>query len=135
MEPGKIDSASQYERYSGLTDEQLLSLFEKGDECAAGLIYEKYWKTLYISTFKILRNEEESRIIVKDVFATLFKHSRHLKIGSDVGIYLNVAVRHQVLCQISNSKSYDHLLESLSNYVQDKQQINTSIAAAVKLSY
>ncbi|WP_316789122.1 hypothetical protein [Pedobacter frigoris] len=133
MEPGKIDSVSQDERYLGLTDKQLLSLFEKGDEYAIGLIYEKYWKVLYISAFKILRNEEESRIIVKEVFTTLFKHSTELKIGNDIGAYLNAAVRHQVLCQISNSKSYHHLLESLSNYVQDKQE--TSITATVKLSY
>lgn len=140
MKPDKIDSASRHERYSELKNSQLLSLIEKGDEHVTGFIYEKYWKALYISAFKILKNEKESRTIVKDVFTTLFKHGGDQKTGDDIGVYLHAAVRHQVLCRISDSKLYHHLLESLSNYVQDvKKQTDSSRSATVmpivKLSY
>lgn len=80
-------------------------------------IYEQYWKSLYISAYKILRNESDARLVVKDVFITFFKNGELLQKESELENFLFLALQKRVLLQISTGNSYIHLLESLGSYL------------------
>ena len=80
-------------------------------------IYEAHWQSLYVSAYKILRNESDARLVVKDVFITLFKSEQLMQKGTEIEKYLFITLRERVLLRISSCDSYAHLLESLGSYV------------------
>jgi len=101
----------------GMSDNDLLTLFKKGDHTAFKLIYERYWQLLYISACKILKDEDEAKDIVQEVFVSFLNKGGDMEISVAVSSYLYSAVRYKVFDFISRKKVRQNHLDSLEDYM------------------
>jgi len=81
--------------YAAHTDQELLSLLQQGDEAAFSEIYRRCWKRLFSAAYSRLRNTEDAREIVQQVFFMLWKYRTQLRI-LHLTNYLSAMVRHAV---------------------------------------
>ena len=59
-------------RYSSLPDQELLHLLQEGEQAAYTEIYHRYFHLLYRHAYKKLRDEEQAKDIIHDLFAALW---------------------------------------------------------------
>lgn len=100
-----------------VSDNELLSLFKKGDKVAFKLIYERYWQLLYVAACKILKDNDEAKDIVQEVFVSFLNKSADLQINTSISSYLYSAVRYKVFDCISRKKVRKDYLDSLNDYI------------------
>ena len=121
-----------------ISDHEMLSLIKEGDRNAFKSIYEKYWQLLYVAACKILKDEDEAKDVVQEVFISLLSKGSSLDIKGSVSSYLYTAVRYKVLDFISRKKVRTDYLGSLNDYVSagnyatDRALIEKEINAEVE---
>lgn len=121
--------------YTSHTDQELLCLLQRGDEAAYTEIYQRYWQQLFSAACSRLRNAEDAREIVQQVFFILWKHRAHLHI-LHLAHYLAAMVRHAVYRYLAAGRNrttlsmqepevtnnpdtdYRHLLQWLEKFAQ-----------------
>ncbi|TFF37773.1 RNA polymerase sigma factor [Mucilaginibacter psychrotolerans] len=94
--------------YTTLTDTELVELLRHQDRLAFSEIFNRHWGHLYVHALKMLKDEDEAKDIVQDVFTSLWTKSGSYQILSSLQAYLFGCVRHRVL-----------------NYLRDKNTRNT----------
>ena len=98
-----------------MTDSQLCNLLHQGDRKAFDIIYERYWKRLFVYAYKIFEDQLVCEDIVQEVFVRLWERSREVKI-EELEKYLLRATKYQVLNAIRNMKRttpYEDILPHL----------------------
>jgi len=95
---------------ASFTDQQLLNLIAEDDEHAFKDIYSRYWKSLYDTAFKRLKNSNQSQDIVQDVFIGLWERRLDLQIR-DLAAYLHTAVRYRVYNYVSRNLATEAFFE------------------------
>lgn len=121
-----------------ISDHELLSLIKDGDRVAFKSIYEKYWQLLYIAACKIIKDEDEAKDVVQEVFISLLSKGTSVDIKGSVSNYLYTAVRYKVLDAISRQKVRTDYLDSLNdyastgNYTTDRALIEKEIHAEME---
>jgi len=102
-------------RTSQNEDFSILREVEQGKSEAFKELYEKYWDSTFSQAYKRLKNTDQAKDIVQDIFANIWLRRDSLHI-ENFPAYLNIAVRNQVLKIIHKQKN-DHpffdLLENL----------------------
>ena len=93
------------ENYGELADEELVLLLKERDKLAFTEIYQRNWHTLYLHTFKILGDEDESKDLVQDAFFSIWEKSGDLEIKTNLKGYLFVAVRNRIFSLIRKKKA------------------------------
>lgn len=73
-------------------DTEILKILKTDDEEAIKLLYDKYWKILFIAAYNVLKDKESSEDIVQEVFVNIWKKRAELNINSSVKSYLYSAV-------------------------------------------
>ena len=58
--------------YFGYTDLELINLLKSGDQNAFTEIYNRYFRVLYLHAVRRLRDEDEARDVVQELFASLW---------------------------------------------------------------
>ena len=79
-------------RHLDISDHELLSLIKEGDQAAFKSIYEKYWQLLYVAACKIIKDEDEAKDAVQEVFISLLSKGASIDIKGSVSNYLYTAV-------------------------------------------
>ena len=90
--------------FSGLSDYELLSLIAEEDRAAFSELYNRYWKTLYQSSWNVLHDQESSMEVIQEVFVWLWDHRKGLQINS-VPSYLKAAVKYKVIDVLRSNKA------------------------------
>lgn len=103
-------------KYENYTDVELVDLFKSGDSDAFSRIYRKYWAPLVLHVNNFLKDEDQSKDIVQEVFTWLLNRSNDLEIKTSLENYLISSVRHKVLDVIRHGKVKGNYLDSLVNY-------------------
>lgn len=80
-------------------DHDLLLLLKAGDQVGIRLIYDKYWKPLYLSAYSVLRDTDQAQDIVQEVLFQLWVRRDQVKIDN-LSAYLHMATRYKVLTYI-----------------------------------
>lgn len=106
-------------RYDKLPDDELVPLLLQGDESAYTEIYYRYYAPLYIHVFNKLRNREESRDIVHDLFSQLWQKRTALAIQSSLASYLYAAARYRVFDLIDRSKVKNKYIDSIRKFAEE----------------
>lgn len=125
-------------RHLDISDHELLSLIKEGDQAAFKSIYEKYWQLLYIAACKVIKDEDEAKDVVQEVFISLLSKGASIDVKGSVSNYLYTAVRYKVLDFISRKKVRTDYLDSLndyistSNYTTDRALIEKEINAEME---
>lgn len=103
--------------YSNLSDDKLIQLLTESDHAAYTEIYHRYFYLLYFHAYKKLRDEEQAKDVVQDVFANLwFKRDSDLQM-SNLGGYLYTAVRNRIFDLFAREKVKSNYIDSLGDYL------------------
>lgn len=106
-------------RYDKLPDDELVTLLRQGDESAYTEIYHRYHAPLYIHVFNKLRNREESRDIVHDLFSQLWQKRTALAIQGSLASYLYAAARYRVFDLIDRSQVKNKYIDSIRKFAEE----------------
>lgn len=74
--------------YSKYSDAELAAFMRSGDDSAFKEIYQRYDKLLFLYAFNKLRNEEEAKDAVQDVFLWVLKNKDSLILKTTLSGYL-----------------------------------------------
>ena len=104
------------------TDAQLLSLLRDGDQAAFTEIYDRYWKLLFQTAFRILGKREPAQDITQNIFISLWQRREEAVILS-LQPYLQQATRFAVFKAIREEQTdrafYDRLAEVTADIITD----------------
>lgn len=81
----------------------LLEQIAQGSEHAFNSLFEKYWGLVYVETYKRLKNSEDAKDIVQEIFAHIWTNRQSLSINN-LPAYLHVSVRNRVIKAVTKHK-------------------------------
>jgi RNA polymerase sigma-70 factor (ECF subfamily) len=123
--------------YGKHSDHELASLLRGGDHSAFREIYDRYDKLLYIFAYRKLKQREEARDVVQEVFAWLWNNRSAIPDNATLAAYLYKSVlnkifdifRHQNIIQkwIENGKHYIDVADSETDYLIRERDIQEII--------
>tara|TARA_B100000949_G_scaffold234226_1_gene252654 strand:- start:2626 stop:3210 length:585 start_codon:yes stop_codon:yes gene_type:complete len=87
-------------------DDQLLILqLRQGEEHVFRKLFDTYWKSLFISAFRVLNDKKICEEIVQDIFIGIWKNRKNLEIKVSLDKYLYACVRYQVFNQLRKNQN------------------------------
>ena len=111
--------------YQTLSDNELTQLLKESDHRAYTEIYNRYFYLLYVHAYKKLRDEEQAKDVVQDVFATLwFKRATGFQ-SNNLGGYLYTAVRNKIFDLFAHEQVKSKYIESLNAYLSTHTSVPT----------
>lgn len=103
--------------YKKISDTELINLLKESDHSAYNEIYHRYFYLTYVQAYKKLRDEEQAKDIVQDVFASLwFKRDLNLP-QSNLAGYLFTAVRNKIFDLFAHEQVKTKYIDSLKDYL------------------
>ncbi len=120
------------------SDQKLIEQVSKGNELAFDHFYNKYWDSLFISAYVILKDVEACKDIVQDVFLNVWERSNLNKIDN-IEAYLHQSVKFKVLMALRKGKVSDKHLQTLQELIAntteeqlDYEDLNETIESSIK---
>lgn len=110
--------------YNNYEDSELVALLAKDDQLAHSEIFLRYNKLLYSHAYNKLREREEAKDIVSDVFYALWAKRAHSLPEHNLIGYLFTAVRYKIADLLSRKQVKDHYVQSLQLFI-DESQVHT----------
>lgn len=102
---------------SEFSDVELLVLIKSGNKAAFEEVYQRYWGILYIHVLKFLRNEEEAKDVLQDLFVSLWMKSADLNINTSLSAYLYSAIRNKAFNLIDRKAIQDNYVQSIAQFI------------------
>jgi RNA polymerase sigma-70 factor (family 1) len=111
--------------YKTIPDNELIRLLKKSDHAAYTEIYNRYSHLLFVHAYKKLRDENQAKDVLHDVFATLwFSRESDLQL-SNLGGYLYTAVRNRVFDLFAHEQVKSKYIDSLNAYLSTRTSMPT----------
>lgn len=98
----KIHTVSAPFDYNKLSDMELMSIINKGDEAFLE-VYKRYWQKLYVYAYNLLEDRQACEDVIQDVFTTFWTKKDKVSI-SNLSHYLYQAVKFQIFNLFRNGK-------------------------------
>jgi RNA polymerase sigma-70 factor (ECF subfamily) len=98
-----------------INDSALINALSRSDDEAFAHIYQRYWKILYTTAMQRVRDEDQAKDIVQDVFVRLWDQRESLEVNN-LKAYLQTAVRNQVFNLIARKRVNDNYFKYLSGF-------------------
>ena len=95
-------------------DAVLLEQIAQGSEAAFNLLFEKYWDKSYVEAYKRLKNSDDAKDIVQEIFAHIWTNRQLLNI-KNLPAYLHIAVRNRVIKLMTRQKPVHPFFSVLDN--------------------
>ncbi|MDR3693779.1 RNA polymerase sigma-70 factor [Mucilaginibacter sp.] len=105
------------QKLSGLSDEALLQEFQAGNIQAFELLYNRYKGLLYVHAYKMLRDEDEAKDVVQELFAKLYTRAGTICLKTTFSAYLYASVRNRILDIIAHTRIKTAYLASLGEFL------------------
>jgi len=102
--------------YSKLTDPELTNLLKLGDHLAYTEIYNRYKFILHAHAVNKLRDREDARDIIQEVFTYLWSKREIIQFSGSLSGYLYGAIRHAILNKITRKQVQDKYFYSLKSF-------------------
>jgi len=103
--------------YRDYSDHELCSLLKEGDRPAYIEIYTRYNSLLYLYAYKKLRNTEEAKDVVQDVFIQLWNRHQQLSFDTSLAGYLYQSVRNRALNIFAHQQIEQKYIDSLNSFL------------------
>ena len=97
-----------------MDDNLLLQQINDGNETAFDLLYEKYWAVAYAAAYKRLKDQDQAKDIVQEIFIHIWVKKETLSINN-FPAYLNIAVRNRVFKVLAKQTHNHPFFETLDN--------------------
>lgn len=117
--------------YSVLSDQELIALLKDGDKTAFTEIYDRFFGALYVFAHKKLRDEEDAKDIVQDLFANIWIKRESLSFSGVLSAYLYTAVRNKMLDVIGHKDYEGKYIKSLQGFM-DQEQVQSDFLVREK---
>jgi RNA polymerase sigma-70 factor (family 1) len=105
--------------YSKLPDTELTTLLKDGDQHAFTEIYNRYWKLIYAHVYKMLREEDDAKDVVQEVFGNLWLRAASIKSTANVSGLLYIAARNKVFDLIGKNKVRADYIGEIASFISD----------------
>lgn len=102
-----------------IDDAMLLQQIEWGREDAFNLLFKKYWEKVYAEAYKRLKNRDDAKDIVQEIFAHIWANRQSLNI-KNLPAYLHIAVRNRTIKTLAKQKPF-HLFFNMLDVIPEKQ--------------
>jgi RNA polymerase sigma-70 factor (ECF subfamily) len=103
--------------FNRLPDNELLALLVGGDVDAYTEIYDRYNGLLYIFAYKRLRDREEARDIIHELFLSIWNNHQNLPLSVSLSAYLYTAVRNRIINAVAHQKVAARYIDSFQDYI------------------
>lgn len=100
--------------YDCLSDAELAGLIAADDHEAFAELYERYFSVLYLHALKKLRDKDEARDLMQELFGHIWAQRANMTRYSNIPGYLYASVRNRVLNLIAHKQVADKYLFSLA---------------------
>ena len=107
------------------SDADLLVLLKYGDHAAYEEIYNRYNGLLYIFAYRRLKNREEAKDVIHELFLKLWVDRAAISDRYILAAYLYSSLRNRILNLISHYKVADRYHISLNSYISELSINNT----------
>lgn len=107
-----------------LSDEVLATLMGEGNHAAYEIIYKRYWPVLFRHSRGILKDDEEAKDVVQEIFIMLWKKAPDLVLNTSLSSFLYAAARNRIFDLISRKKVKNNYLASIETFI-DQGTITT----------
>jgi RNA polymerase sigma-70 factor (family 1) len=108
-------------KFNYTDDVLLLQQIEKGCAHSFNVLYEKHWAKAYADAYKRLKDSDQAKDIVQEVFTHIWIKRETLHINN-IPAYLNIAVRNKVFKLVEKQKHihpfFDILERMPATYLQ-----------------
>ncbi len=99
-----------------LTDAELAVLLKAGDHAAFAEIYDRFFSVLYVHAFNRLRDEDEAKDVVHELFTTMWaKHES--AVFTNLSNYLYTSVRNRIINAVAHKAVATKYIEALPQSV------------------
>jgi len=95
-------------------DNLLLQQIEQGCKHSFNLLYEKHWRKAYTEAYKRLKDSDQAKDIVQEIFTHIWLKRENLHINN-LPAYLNIAIRNKVFKLVEKQK----LIHPFFNILED----------------
>lgn len=120
--------------YSGYTDQELMTFLQSGDRNAFTEIYNRFFRVLYLHALRRLRDEDEARDVVQELFASLWLKRDALQPRNNLSHYLYTATRNGVLNYIARQKLASKYMDSLPQFWDEGECLTDHLARERQLA-
>ncbi len=120
--------------YGTLSDDNLYSLLQKGDTMAYTVIYHRYFEVLYIHTSNKLKDNDEAKDLIQEIFTGLWNSRETINITISLKSYLYVSVRNKVLDRIAHQQIMDRYANSLQSFIDEGECVTDHLIREKQLS-
>lgn len=102
------------------SDIVLINRLRNGDESALTELYNKFWQSLFVSSYNVLKDRELCEDIIQDIFMNIWHNREKLEINISLKGYMYACARYQVFNQFKKNKDKIHveLFEDLDKRFQ-----------------
>lgn len=97
-------------------DQSLLRQIGQGNKSSFNELYEKYWEMVYTKAYTRLKDSDQAKDIVQEIFTHIWIKRETCQINN-LPAYLNIAVRNKVfklVAKQNHSHSFFSILENMS---------------------
>ena len=106
--------------YKNLSDLQLMSLLQKDDHAAYTEIYERYFGLLYLHAKKKVRNKEDARDIIQEVFISIWNRRAYIEAQSEIIPYLYTVLKNKIINWIARQDVNSRFVSHFQNFYRDE---------------
>ncbi len=100
------------------TDQELTALLKQRNHLAFSEIYKRYWTIMYTHALKMLKDEDDARDVVQELFTSLWIAGPDIALDLNLGGYLYRAVTNKVIDLIDHKKIKVNYIASFSSYIE-----------------
>ncbi len=104
----------------------LLQKVKDGSKIAFNLLFEKYWQKAYSDAYKRLKNEEDAKDIVQEIFTKIWVNRQTQDI-ENFPAYLHVAIRNNVIKLLSKQKAIHPFFDILENIPKKNAEADSDL--------
>lgn len=101
-----------------LIDQELITLLKNDDRDAFAAVYKRYWTVMYMHAMKMMRDEDEARDIVQEVFTALWIKRQSISPDANLAGFLFVSTKNKVLDLVARKRVRLDYLDSLAAFAE-----------------
>lgn len=120
--------------YGTLSDDKLYVLLQSGDSMAYTVIYHRYFDALYIHAVNRLKDKDESKDLIQEIFVGLWNNRQVHSISTSLKSYLYVSVRNKVLDFVAHQQVANKYIDSLQHFMDEGHCITDHLIREKQLS-
>ena len=90
-------------------DKELIDRLRDGEESALTELYNRFWQSLFMSAYNILKDKELCEDIIQDIFMNIWNNREKLEIHISLKGYMYACTRYQVFNHFKKNKDKIHV--------------------------